>query len=35
MTKDDKFIIMGCDGIWERFSNEEITDFINDRLNKD
>jgi len=26
---------MGCDGIWERFSNEEITDFINERLNKD
>ena len=26
---------MGCDGIWERFSNEEITEFIQERMNKD
>lgn len=25
---------MGCDGIWERFNNKEITDFIQERLNK-
>jgi len=34
LTKEDKFIIMGCDGIWERFTNEEITKFIQERLDK-
>lgn len=22
LSPDDKFVIMGCDGIWERYSNQ-------------
>lgn len=29
---DDDFIIMGCDGIWETKSNEEMVEYIYDRL---
>ena len=27
-----EFIIMGCDGIWERKSNEEMVEWIGARL---
>jgi serine/threonine protein phosphatase PrpC len=29
---EDDFIIMGCDGIWETKSNEEMVEYIYDRL---
>jgi serine/threonine protein phosphatase PrpC len=29
---EDDFIIMGCDGIWETKTNEEMVDYIYDRL---
>lgn len=29
---DDDFIIMGCDGIWETKSNEEMVEYIYDKL---
>jgi serine/threonine protein phosphatase PrpC len=27
---DDKFLIIGCDGLWEQLTNENIIDFIKD-----
>lgn len=32
LQSDDDFIIMGCDGIWETKSNEEMVDYIYERL---
>ena len=32
ITPEDDFIIMGCDGIWETKSNEEMVEYIYDRL---
>jgi len=29
----DEFIIMGCDGIWETYSNQRMCDFVRERLN--
>jgi serine/threonine protein phosphatase PrpC len=31
-TNDVSFIVIGCDGIWDCMTNQEICDFINDRL---
>lgn len=28
VTDDIDFIIMGCDGIWEKKSNEEMVDWV-------
>jgi len=32
MTDEDDFIIMGCDGIWETKSNEQMVEYIYDKL---
>jgi len=32
VTKDDDFILMGCDGVWETLSEKEIVDFIYAKL---
>ena len=32
LTKDDEFLLMGCDGIWEMLPGQEILDFINSKL---
>lgn len=32
ITKDDDFIVIGCDGIWECITNEGIADYIYDKL---
>lgn len=32
LTKDDDFILMGCDGVWETMSEKEIVDFIYSKL---
>ncbi len=29
---DDKFILIGCDGIWEKFSNEELCDMVEEGI---
>ena len=31
-SREDDFIIMGCDGIWETKSNEEMVEYIYERL---
>ena len=33
LTDDIDFIIMGCDGIWERKSNEEMVEYVYEKLN--
>jgi serine/threonine protein phosphatase PrpC len=30
--QDVSFIVIGCDGIWDCMTNQEICDFINERL---
>jgi len=32
LTPEDDFIIMGCDGIWETKSNQQMVDYIYDKL---
>ena len=32
VSPEDDFIIMGCDGIWETKTNEEMVEYIYDRL---
>ena len=32
ITSDDEFIILGCDGIWECMSNQEIVDWFSKKL---
>lgn len=27
----DTFVVMGCDGIWERYSNQQMVDFVRER----
>lgn len=29
---DDKFILIGCDGIWEKFSNDELCDMVEEGI---
>ena len=30
----DEFIVIGCDGLFEAFSNQEIVKFVRDRLKR-
>lgn len=30
-VKDD-FIVVGCDGLWDHLSNQEVVDFVNTRM---
>ena len=34
MDDADEFIIMGCDGIWEKWSNQEMIDFLKPKIDK-
>lgn len=35
LTSDCDFIIMGCDGVWETKSNEEMVEWVYKRLKKE
>jgi serine/threonine protein phosphatase PrpC len=32
ISPEDDFIIMGCDGIWETKSNEEMVEYIYEKI---
>ena len=32
VTTDVEFILLACDGIWDVMSNQEVVDFVRDRL---
>jgi serine/threonine protein phosphatase PrpC len=32
LTAEDDFIIMGCDGIWETKSNQQMVDYLYEKL---
>ena len=32
LTKDHEFILLACDGIWDVLSNEEVLDFVRNRI---
>lgn len=34
LTNDIDFILMGCDGIWEKKSNEQAVEWVYENLNK-
>ncbi|EGR27807.1 protein phosphatase 2c, putative [Ichthyophthirius multifiliis] len=34
LTDDDKFMLMGCDGIWECMTNQELMKFCGERIDK-
>ena len=34
LSNDIDFILMGCDGIWEKRSNEEAVEYVYEQLNK-
>lgn len=34
MPEDLDFILMGCDGVWEQKSNEEMVEWVYKKLNK-
>jgi protein phosphatase 1G len=35
LTNDVNFIVLACDGVWDCMTNQEICDFISERLKKD
>ena len=35
LKENDKVIVIGTDGIWDKLKNEEVIDIINECLNKD
>lgn len=35
LSSDVSFIVLACDGVWDCMTNQEICDFINERLKKD
>ena len=34
LTSDIDFIVMGCDGIWEKRSNEEMIGYVYDKIER-
>ena len=34
LTKNDKFVVIATDGLWERLSNEQVVSIVGDKLDK-
>jgi len=32
VSSDDEFLLIGCDGIWECLSNQQICEFVNEKI---
>merc|ERR1711957_747150 len=32
LTDDDEFMVLGCDGIWERNGNQDMIDFVRPKI---
>lgn len=32
LTPDHEFIVLACDGIWDVLSNEDVVDFVREKL---
>jgi len=35
LSNDDELIVIGCDGIWECLTNQQICDFVVEKLQKE
>ncbi|XP_062506938.1 uncharacterized protein LOC134183424 [Corticium candelabrum] len=35
LTREDEFLVLACDGIWDQMTNQQCVDFIRDRLLED
>jgi protein phosphatase 1G len=35
LSSDCSFIVIGCDGVWDCMTNQEVCDFVSERLKKD
>lgn len=31
LQEEDEYIVIGCDGIWEKFDNEQMIDYVNEK----
>lgn len=32
ITKDHEFVVIACDGIWDVLSNQDVVEFVRDKL---
>jgi len=35
LTEEDEFLVLACDGIWNAMTNDEVLDFVRERLNRE
>ena len=34
LNSSDRFMVLACDGVWDVLSNQEVVNFVNQRLDK-
>jgi len=35
LLPEDEFLVMGCDGLWEQATSQEVVDFVKQRIGTD